>query len=288
MQILLLTTLAMMAFAANSLFSRLALVDGAVSAQVFTLVRILSGAITLSLILLLTSGVKGFRKQWRLGIYSGVCLFSYALLFSVAYTQLTTGTGALILFGAVQFSLLGAHLLQGQRIRGIEMLGIALSFIGFIYLVNPSSNQFDFWPIICMLIAGLSWAGFTLLGKRSDGALGATTKGFIIASVLSLGLLPWLFNASEISSQGILYGVLSGAIMSGAGYVLWYAIVPKISLINASLAQLTVPAIALLMGAVFLDESLTMTTLVTMLLILGGIALTLYKKPNSQKKESIN
>ncbi|GAD79099.1 DMT family transporter [Vibrio ezurae] len=278
MRILLLTGLAMIAFAANSLLSRLALIDGAASAQVFTLVRIMSGAVTLSVILLCTQGVKGFYQQWSLGIWSGVCLFLYALLFSVAYTSLTTGTGALILFGAVQFSLLGAHLFRGHRFSSIEWLGILLSFSGFVWLVNPSAVGFSFWPVLSMLLSGISWAGFTLLGQRANAALPATTKGFIIASIISLSLIPWLLSPDNLIPQGLLYGVISGALTSGVGYVLWYAVVPKMSLLNASLSQLTVPAIALLMGVVFLNETLTLSGLMSMMLILGGIALTLYKK----------
>ncbi|MEZ9896870.1 DMT family transporter [Vibrio breoganii] len=278
MRILFLTGLAMMAFAANSLFSRLALVDGAISAEAFTLVRIVSGALTLSAILLLSQGVKGFYHQWRIGLYSGICLFLYALLFSLAYTELTTGIGALILFGSVQFSLLGMHLFQGHRFSALEWLGILVSFTGFVWLVNPSSSTLVIWPMLAMLLSGISWAGFTLLGKQTGAALPATTKGFIVASVISIGLIPWAFDTHTISSQGLMYAVISGTITSGLGYVLWYAVVPKISLLNASLSQLLVPAIAMIMGVLFLRESITTENLVSMGLILGGIALTLYQQ----------
>ncbi|GAB7220310.1 DMT family transporter [Vibrio comitans] len=278
MRILFLTALAMMAFAANSLLSRLALVDGAISAEAFTLVRIVSGALTLSAILLLSQGIKGFQHQWRIGFYSGISLFLYAFLFSLAYTELTTGFGALILFGSVQFSLLGMHLFQGHRFNSIEWLGILASFLGFVWLVNPSSSTLVLWPMLSMLFSGVSWAGFTLLGKRSGAALPATTKGFIVASVISIALIPWAFDAERINSQGLIYAVISGAITSGLGYVLWYAVVPKISLLSASLSQLLVPAIAMIMGVFFLHECITTENLLSMGLILGGIALTLYQQ----------
>ncbi|CAM3176835.1 DMT family transporter [Vibrio rarus] len=282
MRILLLTLLAMIAFAANSLLSRLALVDGAISAELFTVIRLVSGATTLTLILLLTQGRRVFYSQWKSACYSGVSLFLYALLFSIAYTRLTTGAGALILFGAVQFSLLGAHLIQGYRFRTLEWVGIGISCCGFISLVGPSSSFLSIWPVLCMLISGLSWASFTLLAKQSQSALPATTKGFIMASLLSLTLIPWLFDSGSFNTKAMMYAILSGAITSGLGYVLWYAVVPKISLLSASLSQLLVPAIAMLMGCVFLQEALDLHSITSMLLILGGIALTLYQQHASQ------
>ncbi len=238
----------------------------------FTLLRLLSGAVTLSVLTLMTRQWQSGDWQWRFALKAGLALFGYALLFSYAYLHLSTGTGALLLFGSVQMSLLVLYRLQGNHLSGLEMTGMAISVSGFVYLMLPSATRPDLWSAIMMILSGVSWALFTLLGKQASSPQKAITQGFVIASLLCLVTLPWLPSFATLPRDGVVLALGSGAVASGLGYVVWYYALTQLTLLQASISQLAVPAIAALMGTVLLAESLYWQQLLSGALVLGGIA----------------
>lgn len=207
----------------------------------------------------------------------GLTLFGYALCFSLAYITLDTGTGALILFGTVQLSLIALHRIQGNQIVAVEWFGVLLSLAGFIALMSPSSAQPNWFGVILMITSGLCWSGFTLLGKQTKNAIDATKTGFTVASVIMLLplVLLHLFGQSVmvLTIDGVMLALASGVLASALGYALWYAILSRITLLQASLMQLSVPAIALVLGGLFVAEQITFVSMIATGCILGGIAL---------------
>ncbi len=281
MSTFLLTAIAMLAFAANSLLCRLALAAGLIDAGSFTLIRLLSGAVTLIAIMLLRGNWRSQIPTTRFSLFAGVALFGYAALFSFAYVKLAAGTGALLLFGAVQLTLLALYWWQGQRFKRLELIGIAVSLLGFAWLMLPSTTRPDVWSALLMVLSGICWAGFTALGKQAPTPSSGITWGFITASIFSLLLSPLLLESIHVTLQGVMLAVASGAIASGCGYVLWYQVMQKLTLLQAAVSQLSVPAIALVLGAALLSEPLTTHSIITSAIILGGIALVFLSR--SQK-----
>ncbi|HAS6230911.1 TPA: EamA family transporter [Vibrio vulnificus] len=274
-----LTAIAMIAFAANSVFCRLALAEQSIDPGSFTFIRLLSGAVTLLVILSFTQA--GQMRQLlskstflsRTSVLAGVALFGYAVAFSYAYVGLTTGTGALILFAVVQFSLIAFHLFSGHRPSKLEWGGVALSISGFIVLMSPSAQTPNAIDAFMMAIAGVCWAIFTLLGKQAQSPTQAIAQGFSFASLMALLCGFWLLNVSSVSVHGIVWALLSGVLASGIGYVVWYMAVKSLSVLQASIAQLSVPVIAMAAGVIWLNEPLTIVSTVASALVLGGIAL---------------
>lgn len=281
MSTFLLTAIAMLAFAANSLLCRLALAAGLIDAGSFTLIRLLSGAATLIAIMLLRGNWRSQIPTTRFSLFAGVALFGYATLFSFAYVKLAAGTGALLLFGAVQLTLLALYWWQGQRFKRLELVGIAVSLLGFAWLMLPSATRPDVWSALLMVLSGICWAGFTALGKQAPTPSSGITWGFITASIFGLLLSPLLLESVHVTLQGVMLAVASGAIASGCGYVLWYQVMQKLTLLQAAVSQLSVPAIALVLGAALLSEPLTTHSIITSAIILGGIALVFLSR--SQK-----
>lgn len=281
MSTFLLTAIAMLAFAANSLLCRLALAAGLIDAGSFTLIRLLSGAATLIVIMLLRGNWRSQIPTTRFSLFAGVALFGYAALFSFAYLKLAAGTGALLLFGAVQLTLLALYWWQGQRFKLLELVGIAVSLLGFAWLILPSATRPDVWSALLMVLSGICWAGFTALGKQAPTPSSGITWGFITASIFGLLLSPLLLESIHVTLQGVMLAVASGAIASSCGYVLWYQVMQKLTLLQAAVSQLSVPAIALVLGAALLSEPLTTHSIITSAIILGGIALVFLSR--SQK-----
>lgn len=211
-----------------------------------------------------------------------MALFGYAALFSFAYLQLATGTGALLLFGAVQLTLLAIYWWQGERFQFLEIIGIGLSIVGFVWLMLPSATRPDISSALLMLTSGVCWAAFTALGKQAPSPSSGITWGFIAASIIGILLSPLMLSSIHLSLSGILLAITSGAIASGLGYTLWYQVMRKLSLLQAAVSQLSVPAIALLLGTVVLHESLSLHTLLTSGIILGGIALVFLSRSKKQ------
>ena len=284
MSTFLLTAIAMLAFAANSLLCRLALAAGLIDAGSFTLIRLLSGAVTLIAIMLLRGNWRSQIPTTRFSLFAGVALFGYAALFSFAYVKLAAGTGALLLFGAVQLTLLALYWWQGQRFKRLELIGIAVSLLGFAWLMLPSATRPDVWSAFLMVLSGICWAGFTALGKQAPTPSSGITWGFITASIFGLLLSPLLLESIHVTLQGVMLAVASGAIASGCGYVLWYQVMQKLTLLQAAVSQLSVPAIALALGAALLSEPLTTHSIITSAIILGGIALVFLSRSQKPTK----
>ncbi|MFV8410385.1 DMT family transporter [Vibrio owensii] len=284
MSTFLLTAIAMLAFAANSLLCRLALAAGLIDAGSFTLIRLLSGAATLIVIMLLRGNWRSQIPTTRFSLFAGVALFGYAALFSFAYVKLAAGTGALLLFGAVQLTLLALYWWQGQRFKRLELIGIAVSLLGFAWLMLPSATRPDVWSALLMVLSGICWAGFTALGKQAPTPSCGITWGFITASIFSLLLSPLLLASTHVTLQGVMLAVASGAIASGCGYVLWYQVMQKLTLLQAAVSQLSVPAIALVLGSALLSEPLTTHSIITSAIILGGIALVFLSRSQKPTK----
>ena len=274
----LLTTLAMLAFAGNSLFCRLALRDTEIDAASFTAIRLASGALVLAALLMLRGKRPTAGGSWPMA----AMLFAYAVCFSFAYRDLTAATGALLLFGAVQFTMTGYGLWTGEQIRGLKLVGLLLALGGLVWLLLPGLAAPPLLAAALMLVAGAAWGVYSLLGKGAGDPTAATGGNFLrslpFAAALALTATTAGTTAGTVDHTGALYAVLSGAVTSGLGYVLWYAALPMLRATSAATVQLSVPAIAALGGAMLLAEPVTMRLLVASVAVLGGIALTIYRK----------
>lgn len=273
------TVFALFAFAANSVFCRLALGDEAIDATSFTSVRLFSGIIILFILMQFTSHVsipQGSLKANANGSWlAAIMLFTYAVTFSFGYISLDTGTGALILFGAVQITMILFNVISGSRLHYSEWLGLTCAFIGFVYLILPSITTPSLTGFILMSVSGMAWAFYTLLGRKSKNALSDTAFNFLRTSPFILILVLLSFNNLHISSTGFLLAVLSGAIASGIGYFVWYIALSGLSVTQAAVLQLFVPIIAALGGVVFTSESITLRLIESSILVLGGILLVI-------------
>ncbi len=268
-----LCTLAMSAFAGNSLLNRYALAGEEIGAWSFTLIRLLAGAITLAVL-------TGFRingGSWR----GAAALLVYAAGFSFAYLALGAGIGALILFAMVQFTMLGAGVMAKERLNARQWSGVALAFGAMIWLLWPTDSAasqapFSLWAVLFMAAAGMGWGVYSLIGRGAVNPLLATSGNFakaaLIAIILSLPVL-MIVPESVPSATGLYTAMASGALTSGLGYAIWYAILPQLSRMQAGIMQLCVPALAGIGGAVLLAEIISLTTIMATALILSGIAI---------------
>ena len=274
-----LTFIALIAFASNSVLNRLALSDGSIDASSFTIFRLLSGAIVLFLILSIRKHKKPSSKTKGSWV-SSLMLFTYAITFSVAYITLDTATGALILFAAVQISMILISLFKGTRLQLIEWIGMLGAFSGFVYLMFPDLGTPSFKGFVLMSIAGAAWGVYTLNGRGTQDALADTAYNFIRTIPFVVILVLLTFKNAHYSQQGILLAILSGAIASGIGYTIWYAALRGLSATQAAVVQLSVPVIAAIGGVVFVSEQITQRLVIAILLILGGILLVVLGKRN--------
>lgn len=265
------TMTAMVAFASNSILNRLALGHGAIDAVSYTTIRLTSGAITLFVIAFLQkeNGKDFLRGSW----ISAAFLFLYAIAFSFAYLSLTAGTGALILFGSVQMTMLMVALRSGERPHILEWIGLFLALGGLVYLVFPGLTSPPLLGSALMMIAGISWGFYSIRGRGSQNPLANTAGNFIYAVPMILVVLLVSFQKISISSTGVIYAILSGALASGCGYVIWYAALRGLTTTRAATVQLSVPVIAAWGGVVLLAEHISARLLIAGTLIIGGIAL---------------
>jgi len=282
-RIALLTALAMIAFAANSVLGRLALIEGEIGAGSFALIRLISGAVELALLVLLQS--RRPSGSWS----GGLALLTYAGFFSYAYLALPAGTGAVILFAIVQVTMIGFGIFKGERPTLLQWLGLTLAFAALIWLVSPGVEAPSLIATLSMAIAGIGWGMYSLLG-RGGGAPTAATAGNFIRAALIAGLVSpgILYVSPEVlpSSRGATLAVLSGAVTSGLGYAIWYTALKGLTATRAGIAQLSVPAIAAAGGVLFLSEPITLRFALATALILGGVALaTLTPAPTSPKAD---
>jgi len=276
--------LALIAFAGNSLLNRAALSgNGAIDWASFTSIRIISGALFLWALMTFKNRNLVSALPRRPSIAPALALFAYAATFSYAYISLGAGIGALILFATVQFTLQGIGIVKGHIPSSLQVLGLIMAFAGLIIFLLPSGGNITFttdfaWVgYMAMIIAGVAWGIYSWIGRSAANPALETARNFIGAAPLCLLLLPFIMP-SEISSYGIILAIASGVITSGLGYIIWYAVLPKISVSIAATAQLSVPAIAAIGGILFLDETITKTLLMGSAMIFAGIGLTIWRK----------
>lgn len=272
-----LTLLAMLAFAGNSLLCRLALQQGSIDAASFTTIRLLSGALCLWLIVAVrTRGLPRLRASGDWG--SSLALFAYAACFSYAYLSLTAATGALLLFGAVQATMLGVGIWSGERLRGMQLIGLGCALAGLVVLLLPGLAAPSAQGATLMLSAGVAWGVYSLRAKGRGDPTIVTAGNFVRTVPMALALfaiaLPW----AVIDVAGAGYAVLSGALASGVGYAIWYAALPGLRASSAATVQLSVPLIAAVGGALLLGEAITLRVLLAGAAILSGIALVIRHK----------
>lgn len=273
----LLTAFALTAFAFNSILCRMALATGEIDAASFTVIRLVSGTVTLAAIILATGKTRSIANNGNL--ISAFFLFAYAIAFSFAYLGLTTATGALILFGSVQLTMFGASLYRGLRPGPLEWIGLIVAFGGFVYLVLPGLAGPPLRSAILMAAAGVAWGFYTLRGKGSENPLADTAGNFLrsVPMVLIVGL--FFISSIQLSTRGAVLAILSGAVASGIGYSVWYAALKHHTATRAAVLQLSVPIIAAVGGLFLLAESASIRLVIAATLILGGIGLTLSHRP---------
>ncbi len=264
-----LTVLAMLAFAANSLLCRMALAHTTIDAASFTAIRLVSGAIVLVLLVALRKGTQAAEGNW----WSALALFAYAAGFSFAYLTLTAATGALLLFGAVQVTMIGHGLWHGERLRTRQACGCAAAFAGLVGLLLPGLSAPPLVGALLMLAAGVAWGVYSLRGRQAADPVRVTAGNFVRAVPFALLLAFAMWRDRSVDGPGIAYAIASGALASGMGYVIWYATLPRLRPTAAAIVQLSVPLLAAAGGVLILGEPVTLRLVVASVAILGGIAL---------------
>lgn len=266
-----LTVFALVAFAGNSLLCRVALRETAIDAASFTSIRLVSGALTLWLIARSVSRSRGVEGSWA----SALALFVYAAGFSYAYTALTAATGALLLFGAVQATMIGQRLWARERLPLRQAAGLGLAVGGLVSFLAPGIARPSLHGTLLMLAAGVAWGIYSVRGIAAANPIAVTAGNFLRAVPLALALSLVMQARVSIDGAGIAYAVASGALTSGVGYVIWYAVLPSLKPIRAASVQLSVPVIAAFGGVLLLGEPLDLRLVIASIAVLGGIALTI-------------
>ena len=259
--------LAVSAFAGNSLLARAALGEGMIGPASFTAIRLASGA---AVLLPWLKGAAREPSHWS----GALALFVYCGAFSFAYVELGAAGGAMLLFAAVQFTVLAAAARAGNRLRLFEIAGVLLAMAGLTVLLGTSARPGPLLAMASMVVAGVAWGLYSLMGRTARDASGRTARNFVLAALLAAPL-PLLDAGVDVSAWGVLLAATSGAITSGLGYVMWYKLVPRLPHVTVGAAQLATPVVAALGAAVLLGEPLTMRFAVASGLIMGGIAATL-------------
>ena len=277
----LLTVIALMAFAGNSLLCRLALTRTRIDAASFTTIRIASGALVLLLLVQLRPGRKHTGGSWP----SALALILYAAGFSFAYVRLTAGTGALLLFGAVQATMITVGVLRGERLSALQSGGLLLAYAGLIDLVLPGISAPPLVSAVLMLAAGAAWGVYSLRGKGAGDPTAVTAGNFIRAVPLAILVSVLAGSDRSVDSAGAWYAVASGALASGLGYAVWYTALHDLRATTAATVQLSVPVIAAAGGVLLLREPLTSRLLIAAACILGGVALVVRTRARRQVVE---
>lgn len=263
--------IAMVAFAANSVLCRIALKGLHADAVSFSSLRLISGAIALFIFLQMTADRKKPEFTWANALFLSLYVFS----FSIAYVSLSTGAGALLLFGTVQLVMTTWGLIKGEKLAVLKLTGILGALTGIALLLLPGAERPSLFAAIMMITAGLAWALYSINGKKITHAAAATAGNFILAVPIAL-IIPLLFPADlHMDINGFTLGVISGAVTSGGAYLLWYSLLPMLKATTASTLQLSVPCLATLGGVVFMDETLTLRIALASVIILAGIGLVI-------------
>jgi drug/metabolite transporter (DMT)-like permease len=278
LHITMLTGLAMLAFAGNSLLCRLALKNTAIDAASFTSIRLVAAAITLWLLVRAgnKSGLAG--GNWL----SALALFAYAAGFSFAYINLTAATGALLLFGAVQITMVSYGIAKGERLLGLQLMGLTLALGGLVGLLLPGLAAPPLVSSVLMIGAGMAWGVYSLRGRGAGDPAVITAGNFLRTIPVTLTLSLVMVHHVSLDSSGIIYAILSGAVTSGMGYAIWYKALPALQATHAATVQLSVPVIAALGGIILLGETLTLRFVLASLAILCGIAMVIFEKAKSK------
>lgn len=278
-----LTSLAMIAFAGNSLLCRLALKHTSIDAASFTTIRLISGAVTLWLVARVSRGTRAGTGNWL----SAFALFVYAAGFSFAYVSLPASTGALLLFGAVQATMIAHGIWTGERLLRLQLVGLALALGGLVGLLLPGLSAPPMLGSTLMLSAGIAWGVYSLRGKGAGDPTRVTAGNFLRTLPMAAALSVLMHDRVSLDSAGFWYAISSGALASGIGYAIWYAALPVLKATNAATVQLSVPVIAALGGIVFLGESVTLRLVLASVAILGGIALVILEKQSATGAQQV-
>jgi drug/metabolite transporter (DMT)-like permease len=277
-----LTFLALMAFAGNSLLCRAALKDSAMDAASFTTIRLVSGALTLWLVVRAgrRTGGGGGGGNWL----SALALFAYAAGFSFAYLSLPAASGALLLFGAVQATMIGHGVWSGERFRKLQLFGLVLALSGLTGLLLPGFSAPPLAGSLLMLVAGVAWGVYSLRGRGQGDPTRVTAGNFLRAAPIAAALSVLMVNQVSVDAAGFWYALASGVLTSAVGYAIWYTALPALKATSAATVQLSVPVIAALGGVALLGEEVTLRLVLTSLAILGGIAMVILEKPRSPEQ----
>jgi len=273
-RIIVLTSLSMIAFAGNSLLCRAALKHTGIDAASFTTIRLISGALMLWLVVSMRRDTLVGGGNW----ISAFALFTYAAGFSFAYVSLPAATGALLLFGAVQATMIGHGIWAGERLLKLQLVGLVLALAGLVGLLLPGLSASPVIGSLLMLGAGVAWGVYSLRGRGAGDPIRVTAGNFLRAVPISVALSVLMVDRTSLDSAGFCYAVASGALASGIGYAIWYTALPVLTAAKAATVQLSVPVIAALGGIVFLGEPLTLRLILSSIAILGGIALVILEK----------
>jgi len=271
-KVFLYTLAAMLAFAGNSLLCRMALRGEHIDASSFTLIRLASGAMVLFALLRRRGDSLHDNGSWG----SALALFVYAAGFSWAYITLPAGAGALLLFGAVQASMLGYGLYKGERLHAVQWLGLLLACAGLLVLLLPGASAPPFEGALMMVLAGVAWGAYSLRGRGVANATASTAGNFVRAVPFAVGMSVLGLTSVQFDLQGLAYAVCSGALTSGFGYAIWYSVLPYLSATTAAIVQLSVPVIAAFGAVVLLNEALSPRLGLASVAVIGGVGLVLY------------
>ena len=275
-------SIAMLAFAANSVLCRLALAEQQIDPMSFSLIRVASGAIVLWMLYLFSA--QKAKIEWSL--QNGFFLALYIVAFSLAYLHIDAGVGALLLFGTVQLSMVGYGLCHGEKINLRRGAGLCMAIIGIFILLLPGAAAPNLGYAAIMVLSGIGWAMYSIAGKNMQNPLASTLANFVMAIPFVLLAYVVFYTNSFALPQGILLAVLSGGLASSGAYVLWYAIVKQIDRLTASSVQLSVPCLAILGGSLFIGETLSWWMIISAVIVLTGIALVIWAAPDQKHAES--
>jgi drug/metabolite transporter (DMT)-like permease len=279
-----LTAAALIAFASNSLLTRFALGSGEIDAATFTLVRLGSGAVVLALLVRAQAGTWTSLRGG--GVRGPLALFAYAAPFSFAYVRIGAAVGALVLFGVVQLTMIGYALFRGERPSFATWTGIALATSGLVILTAPSAMRPDPLGVLLMAVAGIAWGVYSLVGKTTSNPLAANARSFVWSSLLAIVVVFVSRGFSMASGRGLTLAFIAGAVTSGLGYAIWYRALPRLSVMQAAVAQLTVPVLAAIAAVVLLNERVSARLTVSGAAVLSGVALVLWARSGADDRSS--
>jgi drug/metabolite transporter (DMT)-like permease len=277
LKLTLLVIIALFSLSTNPVLCRMAMISGKTDPVSFTILRILSGAVFLFLLNYFKH--KNFALNPKTSWLSAFMLFLYAITFSYSYVDMPAGIGTLILFAVVQLSMILMALFYKEKLTLNKILGMILAFLGLVYLLYPKEDfSLSFYHSFLMIISGIAWAFYTILGKKSKDAFLNTKDNFLKASIFTL-IFAFIFVQSiTFDSYTLFLAIFSGVVTSALGYIIWYAVLPKMQILTASILQLLAPVIAIVLSIVFLKESLNFELLISSFVILFGIFIALFKR----------